>query len=70
MAKGKFLFGAMLGAAAAALLTPVAGKKTRQKLSKTAKKVREDEMVSQIVEKGEEVFDKVKDVVETKTKKQ
>ncbi|PIQ78445.1 MAG: hypothetical protein CO042_03550 [Parcubacteria group bacterium CG_4_9_14_0_2_um_filter_41_8] len=61
MAKsGKFLFGALLGATAAALLTPFAGKKARQKLSKTAKKVTEDERVSGLIEKGEQVFDKAK----------
>ena len=38
MAKGKFVFGALLGAAAAALLTPVAGKKARKKVADTAEK--------------------------------
>lgn len=35
---GKFIFGALLGAAAAALLTPVAGKEARTSLKKVANK--------------------------------
>lgn len=34
MAKSKFILGAILGAAAAALLTPVTGRKAREKLVK------------------------------------
>jgi len=72
---GKFLFGALLGAAAAALLTPIAGKKARQKLQKTAEKVKSDERFSQIVEKGAEILAKAKDAAsekinpQTKTKR-
>lgn len=69
MAKGKFFFGALLGAAAAALLTPVAGKKARQKLQKTAQKVKQDDTVSQVMEKGSQVFDKVKQEAEQRMKK-
>jgi len=35
---GKFIAGAILGAAATALLTPVSGKKVRAKINSTAKK--------------------------------
>ncbi|MBU2575993.1 YtxH domain-containing protein [Patescibacteria group bacterium] len=72
---GKFVLGALLGAAAAALLTPIAGKKTRQKLQKTVEKVKSDERVNQIIEKGSEIFEKAKDAAgekinqQTKTKR-
>ena len=66
MQKGKFLFGAALGAAAAALLTPVTGKKARQKMEKTAKKISQDDRFSKVMSKSEQIFDKAKTAAKEK----
>jgi gas vesicle protein len=64
---GKFMFGALLGAAAAALLTPVAGKKARKKVAETAEKAGVDkekieQVKKQAKELGGELLDKAKEV--------
>ena len=62
MAKsGKFLAGALVGAAAVALLTPIAGKKARQKVMEAANKAGLDrekleEVASAVMEKGSELL--------------
>lgn len=76
---GKFLIGALVGAAAAALLTPVAGKKARQKLAEQAKKAGMDrekfeEVVETVAQKGSELLKQAQSSVgarktKTKTKK-
>lgn len=48
---GKFIFGALLGAAAAALLTPVAGREARTSLKKVANK----RSLEKIVESGSDL---------------
>ena len=66
----KFIFGAFLGAIATALLTPITGKKTRQKLQKTAKKVKTDKRISEVLDKSLEIFEKAKNSAENKIKEQ
>ena len=56
---GKFLAGALLGAAAAALLSPVTGKKARKKVIEAANKAgldreRLEGMANAVMEKGSE----------------
>jgi len=73
MGKSKFLVGAILGAAAAALLTPVTGKKTRDSVKKAAKRVGVPtdgvaEAVNSIVEKGTELLSKADGTKDKKTK--
>jgi len=69
MAKSsKFLFGAIVGALAAAFLTPVSGKKAREKVSKLAKKSGIDQkqasallgVLDDVKKKGIEIFEQVK----------
>ncbi|OJI07629.1 hypothetical protein BK004_00895 [bacterium CG10_46_32] len=66
MAKsGKFLAGALIGAAAAALLTPIAGKKARKKMMEAASKAGLDRdaiegAVGGIVEKGSKLLQQAK----------
>lgn len=62
----KFIFGAIVGAAAAALLTPVTGKRARQEASKIAKKagIDTDKLNSAadfLVKKSEQIFEKSKE---------
>jgi len=64
----KFLLGALLGAAAAALLTPVAGKRARAKVKQAAKQAGVptgslEDAVSKLVKKGGSVFSAAKDRV-------
>ncbi|MBI1961452.1 MAG: hypothetical protein HYS45_01985 [Parcubacteria group bacterium] len=62
MAKsGKFLAGALVGAAAAALLTPIAGKIARKKVMEAANKAGLDrekleQAASAVMEKGSELL--------------
>jgi gas vesicle protein len=50
------VFGALLGAAAAALLTPVAGKKARKKVADTAEKAGIDkEKIDQVVGQAKDI---------------
>ncbi|MBI2050508.1 MAG: YtxH domain-containing protein [Parcubacteria group bacterium] len=71
---GKFLAGALLGAAAAALLTPVAGKKARKKVAEGLEKAGVDrEMVEETLraaaKKGSDLLKQArKEVAASKTK--
>jgi len=61
MGKSKFVAGALLGAVAALLLTPVTGKKTRASLKKAAKRAgvptdRMEGAIDSIIEKGSEML--------------
>jgi gas vesicle protein len=78
MGKSKFIVGALLGAAAAALLTPVSGKGARTKVKKAALKVGLDtnkleSQVGQLAKQGKgiigSVIQKAEERVKTKTKK-
>jgi len=69
----KFLAGALLGAAAAVLLTPVAGKKARKKVVEGLEKAGVDretiaETVSAAVKKGSELLKQAKKQTASKTK--
>ena len=69
---GKFIFGALLGAAAAALLTPVAGKKARKKVAQTAEKVgidkeKIDQVVNQAKDFGSDLLQKAQKAVKEKS---
>jgi gas vesicle protein len=64
----KFIFGAIVGATAAALLTPVTGKRARKEALKIAKKVgidtdKLDSAADLLIKKGEEIFEKPKELV-------
>ncbi len=61
---GKFIAGAILGAAATALLTPVSGKKMRAKINSSAKKAgiktdKYEAKLQTIVEEGAAILQKL-----------
>ncbi len=61
----KFIFGAIIGAVATALLTPVSGKRAREQASKIAKKAGLDSkklssVADFVVKKGREFLDEAK----------
>jgi gas vesicle protein len=68
----KFIFGAVLGAVAAALITPVAGKKARTRLKQAAQKAgvdtkKLDKQIGGIIEKGGQLLREVKQSGEKET---
>lgn len=70
---GKFIAGAILGAAAAALLTPVSGKKARAKINATAKKAGIDlgkygVKIDKVVDAGSEILRQISQGAPNKTK--